>query len=457
MNLKALRTILLPTPIHRRASAMNVIRPLIKTGAGGENIIGAVRDYLFETWERTDATSPRSKSHQDPICSIKDLLEANRVEDAYELSYELVRDNNMSDTLFLSLAYTNHLLNYPEAAAKYASQASELHRLPGRGGQCELLESFSALLSQIDEETKNDRIIVNERFLNLYPSQQQLEQINAVDTFIMEGLIPAEPFITRKDTIATIGSCFTGNVSTFLRHNGFDVPILNKDYGGNLSTGSFSDEVFNTYLLRYLFELAYGETPIHGDDYDVVNQHNRKTVFSVSDIRETFARATVFIITLGLSEVWYNKKTGKVYKTAKSVGEYDSELHDFRLTSVQENFDNIDYVYNAIRQNNPSAQIIFTLSPVPLKATFRQIAAAPANSVSKAILRVALDQLSTEYNRDSRLHYFPSYELITDCLPNPFGPDRRYVNKKTVNFAMTLFARHYVVHEEAEAFKLAQP
>jgi hypothetical protein len=264
----------------------------------------------------------------------------------------------------------------------------------------------------------------------------------------MEGLIPDKPFVTKSDRIVTVGSCFTGNVSTFLRHNGFDVPILNTAYEGNLSTGSFSDEVFNTYILRYFFELAFGDETTEGDDYDVVNQHNLKTTFSVKDMRETLAGSNIFIITLGLAEVWFNKSTGEVYKTAKSVGEYDPELHDFRVTNVPENFDNIKYVYESIRRNVPDAQIIFTLSPVPLKATFRDLACIPANSVSKAILRVALDELFNEFGKDARLHYFPSYELILDCLHQPFGADRRYITGDAVNFVMTLFANHYVVHEK---------
>ena len=154
----------------------------------------------------------------------------------------------------------------------------------------------------------------------------------------------------------------------------------------------------------------------------------------------------IFIITLGLSEVWYNKKNGEVYKTAKSVGEYDRELHDFRVTTVEENVANLDYVIRTIKKNIKDASIIFTLSPVPLKATFREMSCTVANSISKAILRVALDNILNKYSKDQNLYYFPSYELILDCLPDPFEPDRRYIGPETVDFTMTLFANHYMVH-----------
>ena len=409
----------------------------------------AVEKFLFGSLARAEFDAPESDAEiEDAGPRVLDSLEAEEYEDAYEMLYSLVQKNDLSDTIFLGLAFTNYHLNYPEAAEKYASQAAMLHGVVSDGSEAELLETYAKTLSRIADEWRNSKIIVNDRFTHLYPTQKQLEQSNAVDKYIMEGYAPAEPFICKSDRIATIGSCFTGNISTFLRNNGFDVPILNAEYSGNLATGSFSDEVFNTYILRYLFELAFGDETLVGDDFKVVNQHNNKTAFSVSALKDTFYSSRVFIITLGLAEVWFNKRTGEVYKTAKAVGDYDEDIHDFRVTTVQENLENIEYVYQAIRHNVKNASVIFTLSPVPLKATFRSMGCIPANSISKAILRVALDSLMSKFKNDSHLHYFPSYELILDCLQSPFEPDRRYIGKDVVNFAMTLFANHYIVHEK---------
>ena len=72
----------------------------------------------------------------------------------------------------------------------------------------------------------------------------------------------------------------------------------------------------------------------------------------------------VFIITLGISEVWYNKKTGEVYKTAQSVGDYDPNIHDFRVTTVKENFDNLLYVIQLIRKHVKDSSIILITSAI---------------------------------------------------------------------------------------------
>lgn len=428
---------------------MYINSPLVDLTDSEQILFDEVHEFLCHSLNMVEFNE--SESNVNDVHSAQQVLnylEANEYEDAYELLFSIVKENNLSDILFLGLAVTNFRLDYLEAAQTYASQASKLHNIKGDGSQAELLDSYSWALSEIVEDWKNRKCIVNDRFTHLYPTQRQIEQTNAVDKYIMDGLTPAKPFITKSDRIATIGSCFSGNVSTFLRHNGFDVPILNTEYTGNLPTVSFSDEVFNTYILRHLFELVFGEERIDDDIYEVVNQHNLGTKFPVSSAQHILKGSSVFIITLGLSEVWFNKNTGEVYKTAKSVGDYDKELHDFRVTTVNENFENIEYVYQSIRRYLKDAAVIFTLSPVPLKATFRDMSCSSANSISKAILRVALDTLFNKYGEDKQLHYFPSYELVLDFLPNPFGPDRRYIIADTVNFVMTLFANHYIVHEK---------
>lgn len=400
---------------------------------------------LFDALAEARWTDPQSAANPAP--AVRELMMAGRFKAALERLYALIDANNLSDSAFLALAATNLYLNYPAAAERYASQAAKLHKLVGTGAHAALLAEYARAMHDLVQEWQAGKKTVHGRFVNRYPTTAQLERTNAVDTYIMKGLIPPQPFITRSTVIATIGSCFTGNLSKFLRHNGFNVPMLNKEYQGNLPTTSFSDEVFNTFVLRYLFELAFDEAEAAEPAYHSINQHSKKSAVAVDDIRVTFRAADVFIITLGLAEVWFNKKTGEVYKTAKAIEDYDPEMHDFRVTTVQENRDNIEAVYRAIRANRPDAAVIFTLSPVPLAATFRDVACIVANSASKAILRVALDEFLAGHAADARLHYFPSYELVLDCLPKPFGSDRRYVSGTAVNFVMTLFARHYIVHD----------
>ena len=49
----------------------------------------------------------------------------------------------------------------------------------------------------------------------------------------------------------------------------------------------------------------------------------------------------LFIFTLGLSEVWENKETGDVFWRAVPYNRYNPEKHNFRVTTVEENKNNI--------------------------------------------------------------------------------------------------------------------
>jgi len=68
-----------------------------------------------------------------------------------------------------------------------------------------------------------------------------------------------------------------------------------------------------------------------------------------------------------------------------------------------------------------------------------------ANSVSKAILRSALDEFYREHEEDlnSRLFYFPSYEIANELFPIRFLPDCRHPAYAIVDFIMQTFE---VVH-----------
>ena len=392
------------------------------------NIADKVEIFICDWLENIDDYERKSASLNSTWAEkMLEHIRTSKFEEAYQSLCIIVEKNNLSDILFLSLALTTFRLNYLPAAEKYAAQAVKLQETLNTEKNIELIAEYSSALRNKIDYDETSKIVVNDRFVNMYPTESQISELNSVDKYIMEGLTPSKPFIKKSDNIITIGSCFTGNISTFLRHNGFKVPILNDEYNGNVPTASFSDEVFNTFILRQLFTLLFDNDNEKNDEYEFVNQHNQKMSLSIERTRQAFKKSNVFIITLGISEVWYNKKTGEVYKTAQSVGDYDPNIHDFRVTTVKENFDNLLYVIQLIRKYVKESSIIFTLSPVPLKATFRDVSCTVANTVSKSILRVALEDVLSKFSNEENIHYFPAYELITDFLPKPFETDLRYI------------------------------
>jgi hypothetical protein len=68
-----------------------------------------------------------------------------------------------------------------------------------------------------------------------------------------------------------------------------------------------------------------------------------------------------------------------------------------------------------------------------------------ATTVSKAILRAALDEFLREHNEDlnSRLFYFPSYEFVNELFPSRFLPDNRHPHDIILYTIMKTFEAAY--------------
>jgi hypothetical protein len=125
---------------------------------------------------------------------------------------------------------------------------------------------------------------------------------------------------------------------------------------------------------------------------------------------EFFSGIGAFVFTIGLAEVWQDRETGGVFWRGIPDDIFDANRHIFRLTTVDENAQNLARMIEIIRKLNPTAPIVLTLSPVPLMATFRDISCLTADCVSKSVLRVALDQVMS--TKPANVYYWPSFEIV---------------------------------------------
>ena len=278
---------------------------------------------------------------------------------------------------------------------------------------------------------------------NYNPTKLNLFERNAIDDYILKGWQPAAPFISKDTPVVAFGSCFAGHVSRYLRERGFN--ILGKGLRRNAYIIRFGEGMVNTFAIRQQFEWAFeGRGFNEGLWHDKGGELLRPEPEVREQTLDIFRSAEAFILTLGLSEVWYDKETGEVFWRAIPSDAFDPQRHGFRVSSVDENLDNLRAILRIIRTHRPEAKVIFTLSPVPLIATFRPVSCISANSVSKAVLRVAVDELMRENRADDRLFYFPSFEIVTGYFRDPYTRDNRHVRPRVVQTIMEAFARHYV-------------
>ena len=279
------------------------------------------------------------------------------------------------------------------------------------------------------------------------PSISNLSEPNAICDYVLKGWLPDSPFLDKKTSITTFGSCFARHVAEYLEDRGYNISSPKPH-----SIVDFRAGVNNTFAIRQLVEWAYNdrqpsEETWHKDDKGVVERSEPLRMRTL----EKFKNTDLFIITLGLSEVWYNKKTGDVFWRAIPDNVFDENLHGFRVSSFDENKKNIQEIYKIIIKNNPDARVLFTMSPVPLVATFRPVSCLTANSASKSILRAAIDEFYRENNgcRNNNLYYWPSYEIIEKVFPQiidggAYRPDNRHIKNNLVDIIMKLFEEYYV-------------
>ncbi|HVV78773.1 MAG TPA: GSCFA domain-containing protein [Pseudolabrys sp.] len=124
-------------------------------------------------------------------------------------------------------------------------------------------------------------------------------------------------------------------------------------------------------------------------------------------IREGAAKADIFIFTLGMTETWVDKVSGLT--VCNSYGaQVDEELFDFVDLSIADTTAKIDRLISLVRTINPDADIIFTVSPIPLERTAKNESVVVANAGSKAKQRGAISEIVAKHDG---VFYFPSYEF----------------------------------------------
>lgn len=272
-----------------------------------------------------------------------------------------------------------------------------------------------------------------------------------------EAMVERRPIMDKGTPIGSIGSCFASHLKGYLIENGFNY-VQTSDAPGSAIGSAAWGVVYNTFCIRQEMARASGaftpdetEWPDGGGglldpyrkDIGWKNQAAaaREREAHARDARRALEAVRVFIITAGLAEIWFNRGDGSVFYQVPPPKVYDPERHGFRLSTVDENADNLEEALRYLWAINPGCEVVLTVSPVPLRATFRPMNVVVANTQSKAILLGAVHRVA---ERLERVHYFPSYELVTVLATNPFKDDNRHVRPGVIRGVMDVFTRSFV-------------
>lgn len=293
------------------------------------------------------------------------------------------------------------------------------------------------------------------------------QAISATHQVEVDPVVEAPFRLAPTDRIATAGSCFAQHISRRLSSAGFNFLRMEPQSDVDQTERyDFSARYGNIYTVRQLLQLfrsAFGRfKPItdvwpapnggfcdafrprietQGFASEVAVRDARKA--HLSAVRAMFETLEVFVFTLGLTECWTDRRDGSVFPLAPGVagGQYDPDIHEFKNFGVAEISEDLNSFISELRQVNPTARIILTVSPVPLAATYEPKHVLVSNTYSKSVLRVVAEQAQQSH---PDVYYFPSYELITGNHTSGryFGTDRRSVTEEGVDHVMRLFMHH---------------
>jgi hypothetical protein len=259
--------------------------------------------------------------------------------------------------------------------------------------------------------------------------------------------------INKETKIFTMGSCFAYEIYEYLKE---------KKY--NVLTAQLSDSKpelmwYNTYTMKYELQRIVGKFNQDFDDCWVTNRGYqdpyRRVVFGSSKedlfqkietindvIRAGFTTADVVVITLGLTEVFFQNNNSNAICAVPGYecgGGFDTQV---RFTSFQENLENVSEILETLHTLNSKCQVILTVSPVPLGSTFSDNDHVIANMESKSILRAVAAEITRKFDF---CHYFHSYEFAMSLNRNEvFIQDARHVDKKFVQIIMNDFEKYFI-------------
>ena len=253
-----------------------------------------------------------------------------------------------------------------------------------------------------------------------------------------------KPFAEKIDhtqTIFSIGSCFAENMAKRLHSLKFNVTssptgiLFNPESialaldrlmavaDGDESTLPQRDELLcdNGLWFNYDFHSSFSDV-----DADAALKRMRE---AVKEGAEALKRADTVIITLGSAMAYRLKESGQIVANCHKQPQrlFERELLD--VEQIAERY--IKLCSDSLAEK----RVIFTISPIRHLSDGLE-----TNSLSKAILRVALDKVMQHADN---VTYFPSYEIMLDELRDYrfYADDMVHPTALAINYIWERFAQ----------------
>ena len=231
--------------------------------------------------------------------------------------------------------------------------------------------------------------------------------------WIVPGHLPPAAMLTRNDSVIAFGSCFAWEIRRRLERGGSEAR-------------NFWFSAARNHTFAVLDSLSWCVT---GEETGQGFRYGRTTRGEIEEWtpdaeRERYQvgleEAGAFVFAFGTAEIWEDRETGGVFWRGVPRDVFDAGRHVFRLSTVEENEENILGIIELARSVNPTAPIVLMLTAGALKVTFRDVSGITADCVSKSVLRVAIDRVMSR--RLAGVYYWPSFEMVRWANPHLVWP-----------------------------------
>lgn len=272
--------------------------------------------------------------------------------------------------------------------------------------------------------------------------------------------------LAASERVFTIGSCFARSIENLLSARGYDLLVNRFSVPGDLfiierdgpARGILNK--YNPHSMLVEFSRALGVGPEVADfgliqlpdgtwtdpqasgikpaSFELIADLRKQ----IQDITGSVKEASVVIVTLGLTETWYDTKTGLSLNRPPAINTVRAMpgRFAFKNTSIDDALSSLRAMIDLLRENG-DPKIIMTVSPVPFASTFTGMDVVVANTYSKSVLRCAAQMLAEEY---AKVDYFPSYEIVTNTARDlAFNEDMLHVAPDMVENVMEQFCGAY--------------
>jgi hypothetical protein len=238
-----------------------------------------------------------------------------------------------------------------------------------------------------------------------------------------------------------IGSCFTENIGGIMQDLKFQT-LINPH--GILYNPFSINETLQSFLVQKKFEI--NDLRFFNEKYVSFRHHGRfsnidaqKCLEQINESQQKAIRflenAEFLILTFGTAYVYEWRENGEIVANCHKIPARN--FRRFRL-NVSDITEKIGATIEQLQERFPKLKIIFTLSPIRHWKD-----GAVDNQVSKAVLRLAIDELCRRF---STTFYFPAYEIMMDDLRDYrfYESDMIHPNKTAIDYIWQHFKASFL-------------